>query len=627
MTVVTRSRRQLCALWLSLAALLAFGLGARAHDAPVAAQAAAPQDDGAGGTANQDAAAPPDEALFVLEELEFLVAPVALYPDPLLAAVLQASTVPLQVVEAKRFLGQLEAEPEAAPSSDWDPSILAILNYPQVVERMDANLDWIQALGDAVLFQLGDLQDAVQQVRLTAYTTGALASNEYQEVVANANFIRIRPTSPDQIAVPVYDGIALIEGETPEDAAAQDGVPAETDLAEAAPPIPAPKPAAPVAAEEDYAEGEEVYVEPVEQYAEPAPAAPVEYADVPDTYSDAPVTYAPAPPGNYVAPPVAYAAPQPSFWGTAATITGGVVVGNLVSDLFDDSDDDWDDFRDDYDDNFDDLDDQLDDINDNLGDIGDSLEDIEDRRGDALEDIQKRRDDRLADIQAGREDRREDVQDRRDDRVAKLEERRKDRDNAKVLGDLESKLGDRKNERTQERLRQRAGVADRSAGSDRVAALRQGDGNRKPAGVKPAQIKRPGGDGGGGVGALRNAPQRDVTRSRDRASPTVAKARAAKPKASRQGVQKTSAGPKRAIQNVKPNREVKKASQRGSSSRLAKATKPKASAKRSSGQRVATKSKKGGGVKKVNKNRGNVKKASSRGKGSRGKKGKGGRRR
>ncbi|MGH6903764.1 MAG: DUF3300 domain-containing protein [Geminicoccaceae bacterium] len=103
-----------------------------------------------------------------------LVAPVALYPDPLLVLVLQGSTFPVDVVAAHRFLGKLPEQPELQPIPAGDTSIVGLLNYPDLLARMDEELDWTAALGEAVLNQLEAVQGSIQQVRLQAYMAGML---------------------------------------------------------------------------------------------------------------------------------------------------------------------------------------------------------------------------------------------------------------------------------------------------------------------------------------------------------------------------------------------------------------------------------------------------------------------
>ena len=159
----TRSRQQNL-LAVALVALLV-SVGAAAQQAPPPAQPQA-----------QPAAVPsePAPAAADSDELEVLVAPIALYPDALLALVLQAATVPLDVVAADRFLQERAKDPSLKPKPGWDTSVVGLLNYPTVLARMSRDLDWTQQLGDAVLDHLPELQAAVQQVRSELQAAGVL---------------------------------------------------------------------------------------------------------------------------------------------------------------------------------------------------------------------------------------------------------------------------------------------------------------------------------------------------------------------------------------------------------------------------------------------------------------------
>ena len=115
----------------------------------------------------------PDARPFKPEELEQIVAPIAQYPDPLLAQIFMASTYPLEVIQAARFA---KANPNLTGDAlngelkkqTWDDSVKALVRYPQVLERMDRNLDWMRKLGDAFLAQQKDTLAAVQRVRAKA---------------------------------------------------------------------------------------------------------------------------------------------------------------------------------------------------------------------------------------------------------------------------------------------------------------------------------------------------------------------------------------------------------------------------------------------------------------------------
>jgi len=148
-----------------------------------------------------------DDALPLLTavELETLVGPVALYPDDLLAIVLPASTYPLEIVQAARFLEQLEIDPTLEPNEDWDDSIIALLNYPEVVQMMNEDIDWTWQLGEAVIAQQNDLVAAVEVFRDRAYAAGNLKTDEYQTVTVDEGIIEIEPANDEVIYVPYYE--------------------------------------------------------------------------------------------------------------------------------------------------------------------------------------------------------------------------------------------------------------------------------------------------------------------------------------------------------------------------------------------------------------------------------------
>lgn len=143
--------------------------------------------------------------LLTSAELEELVGPVALYPDDLLAVVLPAAAYPLQIVEAQRFLEALESDPSLEPDEDWDDSIVALLNYPEVVDLLNEDLDWTWRLGEAVVAQQDDVITAVEDFRNRAYAAGNLQTDEYQSVTHNDGVIEITPVSEEVIYVPYYE--------------------------------------------------------------------------------------------------------------------------------------------------------------------------------------------------------------------------------------------------------------------------------------------------------------------------------------------------------------------------------------------------------------------------------------
>jgi len=168
------------------------------------------------GAAAQTPAAPaaPSAQLLKPAELDQLVAPIALYPDPLLAQVLMASAYPLDIVQAERWLeanknlkgDQLKA---AVDKQTWDDSIKSLVATPDVLALMSSKLDWTQKLGDAVVAQQADVMDAIQRLRTKAQANNKLQTTKEQTVtvqqVQNRQVIAIEPTDPNEVYVPYYD--------------------------------------------------------------------------------------------------------------------------------------------------------------------------------------------------------------------------------------------------------------------------------------------------------------------------------------------------------------------------------------------------------------------------------------
>jgi hypothetical protein len=159
----------------------------------------------------EDQVAIAEEEFLTDDELDELVAPVALYPDALLAQVLVASTYPLHVVEAERMLEASATMPEEElgerlKETEWDPSVAVLLaGFPTVIQRMSDELDSTQRLGDAMLKQDDDVLAAVQRLRAEARGTGYLADNEAQVIDESDGEIAIKPADPEVIYVPSYD--------------------------------------------------------------------------------------------------------------------------------------------------------------------------------------------------------------------------------------------------------------------------------------------------------------------------------------------------------------------------------------------------------------------------------------
>ncbi len=137
------------------------------------------------------------------QQLDQLLGPIALYPDPLIAQILPASTLPTQIVMADRYVSG-GGDPNDIEQQPWDASVQAVAHYPNVLKWMDDNLDWTTALGQAFLNQQQDVMDSVQRLRVTARNLGNLQSTPQQDVVYDDGLIDITPTDPDMVYVPTY---------------------------------------------------------------------------------------------------------------------------------------------------------------------------------------------------------------------------------------------------------------------------------------------------------------------------------------------------------------------------------------------------------------------------------------
>jgi hypothetical protein len=158
------------------------------------------------GTLGQQA----DQPVFKPEELDQLLAPIALYPDSLLAQIFMASTYPLEVVQADRWVKQnkdLKGDPltAALEKQPWDPSVKSLVNFPQVLAMMSEKLDWTQKLGDAFLTQQKDVMATVQTLRKRAADAGTLKTTKEQKVVVEQETIVIESASPQVVYVPTYN--------------------------------------------------------------------------------------------------------------------------------------------------------------------------------------------------------------------------------------------------------------------------------------------------------------------------------------------------------------------------------------------------------------------------------------
>jgi Protein of unknown function (DUF3300) len=144
------------------------------------------------------------------EQLQQLVAPIALYPDALVAQILAASTYPAEVVEVDRWMQQHsdlkgEALGQEVDTRPWDPSVKALTQFPSVLANMDKNLSWTSALGDAYVNQQQDVLNAVQVMRRRAQKAGTLESTPQQTVTTQGSTIVVQPVNPAIVYVPQYD--------------------------------------------------------------------------------------------------------------------------------------------------------------------------------------------------------------------------------------------------------------------------------------------------------------------------------------------------------------------------------------------------------------------------------------
>jgi hypothetical protein len=183
-----------------------------------------------------EAEPPPANSFFTREELEKLLAPIALYPDPLLAQMLPASAYPVQIVQAQRWLDKNQAlvaknDYSGIDNQDWDPAVKALARFPNVIKMMNADLDWTTDLGDAAVNQPQDVAEVIQALRQKAEAAGNLKTTDQQTVETvealappeagapegagaaqpAASYITIQPTDPSTVYVPTYDSTAVYE--------------------------------------------------------------------------------------------------------------------------------------------------------------------------------------------------------------------------------------------------------------------------------------------------------------------------------------------------------------------------------------------------------------------------------
>ncbi len=165
--------------------------------------------------ANAPASVPaPKAKQLPADQLDALVAPVALYPDPMLSQLLVASTYPLEIVQAQQWVQQNSnlkgsALADAAKKQDWDPSVQAMVAFPDLLKRLADNIKYTTDLGNAFLAQQSDVMDAIQRMRVKAKDSGKLASNEQQVVETKTEesktVVVIQPANPEVVYVPSYN--------------------------------------------------------------------------------------------------------------------------------------------------------------------------------------------------------------------------------------------------------------------------------------------------------------------------------------------------------------------------------------------------------------------------------------
>jgi hypothetical protein len=153
------------------------------------------------------AAPPPQQST---QQLEQLVAPIALYPDPLVAQILAGATHPTEIVEADRWLQQnpnlkADALATAVDAQSWDASVKALTQFPGLIGMMDKNLAWTSSLGEAYVDGQQNVLDAVQVMRQRAQQAGNLKSTPQESVTSDGNTIAIEPADPQVVYVPEYD--------------------------------------------------------------------------------------------------------------------------------------------------------------------------------------------------------------------------------------------------------------------------------------------------------------------------------------------------------------------------------------------------------------------------------------
>jgi hypothetical protein len=147
---------------------------------------------------------------YTSDQLEKLVGPIALYPDDLISITLPATTYPLDIVKAQRFLEKLKIDNKAKPDASMPDPVLKLLNYPDIIKKMNDDLDWMQQLGEAVDTDEAAVLAAIQSFRRKAQSVGNLKSDDKQVIVVEKEVIVIKPANPEIIYVPTYQPSTVV---------------------------------------------------------------------------------------------------------------------------------------------------------------------------------------------------------------------------------------------------------------------------------------------------------------------------------------------------------------------------------------------------------------------------------
>ena len=147
---------------------------------------------------------------YTAAELDQLVAPIALYPDDLVALILPASTYPLEIVQADRFLDKRKTDKNLKINDAWQDSVKSLLNYPDVVKKMSTEIDWTADLGEAVVADQSGVLEAIQRFRRKVQSVGNLKSDDKQTVIVEKEVIKVVQANPEVIYVPQYNPSTIV---------------------------------------------------------------------------------------------------------------------------------------------------------------------------------------------------------------------------------------------------------------------------------------------------------------------------------------------------------------------------------------------------------------------------------